>query len=52
MKNPQDFVLVGKHGDSMNRYDMQILNVFRRDGNTTVINIENFKENGLLKMYT
>ena len=54
LKHPDDFVLIGKSGDDFGRADQQIVNLFRRDVNiipTTVINIENFKENGMMKCY-
>jgi hypothetical protein len=54
MKHPDDFIMVGKLGDELYRYDQQIINLFRRDVKdipTTVINIENFKESGMIKCY-
>lgn len=54
-KNPDDYIIVGKYGDEIGHYDQKILNVFRRDINnmpTTVINIENFSSNGMLKFYS
>lgn len=41
-------------GDEFGYHDSQILNVFRKDVHTnpvTVLNIENCKENGLMKFW-
>jgi hypothetical protein len=41
-------------GDEFGYHDNQILNVFRKDAHTnpvTVLNIENCKENGLMKFW-
>ena len=53
MKNPNDFILVSDGSDpgQVYRDDRQIINMFRRDGDTTVLHIENFKDSGNLKYY-
>lgn len=51
MKHPRDFIVVDKVGESFGLEEQQIIGLTRRDGNTTVLNIENFKENGFLKYY-
>jgi len=50
-KHPDAFICVGKLGDDLGRYDQRILNTFLRDGEVLVLNIENYKENNLLKFY-
>lgn len=54
MKNPDDFIIIGNKNDDYGRQDQQIINLFRKDvldTPTTVINIGDFRENGMLKYY-
>lgn len=43
-------VVVGKSGDELGREDRYILNTEVRDG-VLVLNIENFKESGMMKYF-
>ena len=53
MKYPDDCVICSDSSDPSNTYrdDRHVVNILRRDGDTTVIKIENFKENGELKYH-
>jgi len=53
LKHPEDYIVCSDNTDPFNTYrdDRQIINLFRRDGNTTILKIENFKENGELKYF-
>ena len=46
--------MVGEYRDEMCLYDQQIIGVFRKDipdAPTTVLNTQNFRDNGYLKHY-
>lgn len=51
MKHPRAYVCAGKNGEDTYRNDRKIENVFLRDGDTVVLNIDSFDENGELKYY-
>ena len=50
-KHPNAFICVGKLGDNFGRHDQRILNTFLRDGQTLILNIENYNENNFVKYY-
>lgn len=50
-KHPDAFICIGKLGDDFGRHDQRVLNTFLRDGQTLVLNIENYKENNFVKYY-
>ena len=51
LKHPRAYVCAGKNGADTYREDRKIMNVFLRDGDTLVLDTENYDENGLLKYY-
>jgi len=51
LKHPKALVCAGKMGADTYRDDRKIENVFLRDGNTIVLNIESYDESGELKFY-
>ena len=50
-KYPKALVCAGKMGSNTYENDRKIENVFLRDGDTLVLNIENYDDNGELKYY-
>lgn len=51
LKYPRALVCAGKMGSDTYRNDRKIENVFLRDGDTVVLNVEDYKDNGELKYY-
>jgi len=51
MKYPRAYVCAGKNGADTYRDDRKIENVFLRDGDTLVLNLENYDGNGSLKYF-
>nr|WP_155857711.1 hypothetical protein [Clostridium sp. 12(A)] len=51
LKYPRALVCAGKIGSDSYRNDRKIENVYLRDGNTVVLNVENYDDNGELKYY-
>jgi hypothetical protein len=51
LKHPRAYVCAGKKGADTCRDDRKIVNVFLRDGDTLVLDTENYDGNGLLKYF-
>lgn len=51
LKHPRALVCAGKMGSDTYRNDRKIENVYLRDGNTVVLNVESYDDNGELKYY-
>lgn len=51
LKYPRALVCAGKMGSDTYRNDRKIMNVFLRDGDTLVLDTENYDEDGELKYY-
>lgn len=51
LKYPRALVCATKNGAETYTNDQKIENVYLRDGDTVVLNIENYDENGELKYY-
>ena len=51
LKYTRALVCAGKIGSDTYRNDRKIENVFLRDGDTVVLNVENYDEDGELKYY-
>ena len=50
-KHPDTYICVGKSGDELGRYDQRIISTEIREGNVLILNIENYKDDNLLKYY-
>jgi hypothetical protein len=51
LKYPRAYVCAGKNGADTYREDKKIMNVFLRNGDTLVLDTENYEGNGLLKYF-